>query len=654
MSHKSDLIATDIQAYLAEHEQKDLLRFLTCGSVDDGKSTLIGRLLHDAHMIYEDQLASVEADSTTQGSTGGGLDLALLMDGLKAEREQGITIDVAYRYFSTARRKFIIADTPGHEQYTRNMATGASTCDLAILLIDARHGVATQTRRHSFIVSLLGIKHVVVAVNKMDLVDWSKDRFEEIRDDYVAFATSLGIESGLASPLDDPYVLPVSALTGDNVVDPSVHMGWFDGPPLLEHLETVDAEAARNLDDLRFPVQLVSRPDLTFRGFQGTVASGVVSVDDEVMVLPSGTRSTVSRIVTFDGDLQEAFAGQAVTLVLADEVDVSRGDMIVHPDNRPSRSHDIDANLVWFSDDPLVPGKTYLVRQATRTTPGVVSDLHHRVDVNTLATEPASTLELNEIGRVTLAAEELLLFDPYPTNRTTGAFILIDRMTNATVAAGMVLDRAKAGVWDQPAAETLVRTRSDVALDERQRRYGQQAATVLLTGLPAAGKSTLAKALERRLFDRGRTTLRLDGQNMRLGLSRDLGFDPMGRSENLRRAAEVARLANNQGIIVLAAFVAPAADVRDRMKELILPERWIEVLVDAPDDVRRERDRAGSEMYARADRGEVASFPGVTAPYDRPVNADLVVDTSTQTVEESVDAIMDLLEARGLLRAPTA
>ncbi len=644
MSHKSELIASDIEAYLAEHEQKDLLRFLTCGSVDDGKSTLIGRLLHDAHMIYEDQLASVEADSTTQGSTGGDVDLALLMDGLKAEREQGITIDVAYRYFSTARRKFIIADTPGHEQYTRNMATGASTCDLAVLLIDARHGVVTQTRRHSFIVSLLGIEHVVVAVNKMDLVDWSKERFEEIRADYEAFAASLGIT--------DPYVLPVSALTGDHVVDPSPNMSWFEGPPLLEHLETVSVSAARNFEDFRLPVQLVSRPDLSFRGFQGTVASGVVRPGDEVMVVPSGTRSTVDRIVTFDGDLDEAFVGQAVTVTLADEIDVSRGDMLVHPGNRPHRSHDVDAHLVWMSSDPMVPGKSYLIRQATRTTSGTVATLHHTIDVNTITTEPAPTLELNEIGRVTLAAEELLLFDPYQHNRTTGAFILIDRMTNATVAAGMIVDRSAQGVWDEPAADTLVRTRSDVQLDERQRRYGQQAVTLLLTGLPASGKSTIAKALERALFDRGRSTLRLDGQNMRLGLSRDLGFSSHDRSENLRRAAEVARLANNQGLIVLGAFVAPAAEVRDRMRELVLPERFVEVLLDAPEDVRRERDQDG--MYERADTGEIASFPGVTAPYDRPVDPDLHLRTDQMSVEESVAAIIELLDGRGVLRPPPA
>ena len=516
MSHQSELIATDIEAYLAEHEQKDLLRFLTCGSVDDGKSTLIGRLLHDAHMIYEDQLASVEADSTTQGSTGGGLDLALLMDGLKAEREQGITIDVAYRYFSTARRKFIIADTPGHEQYTRNMATGASTCDLAVLLIDAVPGVVAQTRRHSFIVSLLGIKHVVVAVNKMDLVDWSQERYEELRDEYTAFAHSLGITH--------PYVLPVSALLGDNVVDPSENMPWYDGPPMLQHLETVAVDADRNFDDFRMPVQLVVRPDLTFRGFAGTIASGVVKPGDEVMVLPSGTRSTVDRIVTFDGDLDEAFVGQAVTLTLTDEVDVSRGDMIVHPDNRPQRGHDVDADIVWMSGDAMVPGKQYLIRQATKTTNGVVTELHHLVDINSLETGPASTLELNEIGRITLSAEELLLFDPYGSNRTTGAFILIDRMTNATLAAGMIIDRSAQGIWDEKAAETLVRTRSDVQLEEREARYGQRAVTVLLTGLPASGKSTIARALERVLFERGRTTLRADGQNMRLGLSRDLGF----------------------------------------------------------------------------------------------------------------------------------
>jgi len=642
MSHRSELIATDIEGYLAEHERKDLLRLLTCGSVDDGKSTLIGRLLHDAHLLYEDQLAAVTADSVISGSAGDEVDLALLMDGLKAEREQGITIDVAYRYFSTARRKFIIADTPGHEQYTRNMATGASTCDLAVLLVDARHGVVTQTRRHSDIVALLGIRHVVVCVNKMDLVDWSPERFDKIRDDYVDFAMGLGITN--------PYVLPVSALKGDNVVDRSQHTPWFDGPVLLEHLESVAVDAERNLDDFRFPVQLVIRPDLGFRGFAGTVASGVVRPGDPVIVLPSGQRSTVDRLVTFDGDLDQAFRGQAVTITLADEVDVSRGDLLVHTENRPRRSHDIDATVVWMAEEPLVPGKHYLLRQATKTTSATLSVLHHRVDVNTLESQAAATLEMNEIGHVTLSADELLLFDAYTDNRTTGAFILIDRLTNATVAGGMVADRAEAGVWDAQPLSTLRHQHSDVTQVERERRFGQLAVTLLLTGLPAAGKSALARALERRLFDRGRTVLRIDAQNMRLGISRDLGFTAPERSENLRRAAEVARLANNQGLIAIAAFVAPGADVRDRARELVTSERFVEVFLDCPYEVCRERDDEG--IYAAAEAGEIEFFPGISHPYDRPIDPDIHLHTDRQSVDECVEEVIAHLEARGVLSPP--
>ena len=412
MSHQSELIATDIEAYLAEHEQKDLLRFLTCGSVDDGKSTLIGRLLHDSHLLYEDQLAAVEAESTTIGSAGGELDLALLMDGLKAEREQGITIDVAYRYFSTSRRKFIIADTPGHEQYTRNMVTGASTCDLAIILVDARHGVQAQTKRHSYLTSLLGIENTVVAINKMDLVDHSKERFEEIRDHYLEFAERLDLKKA-------PWFIPISALKGDWVVDPGTNMTWFEGPTLMEHLETVPVTVPED-GDLRFPVQLVRRPDLTFRGFAGTVASGVVQPGDEVMVLPSGVVTTVDRLVTFNGDLDEAGPGTAVTMTLTDEVDVSRGDVLVHPERRPQRSHEVDAMVVWMSETDMAPGKEYLVQQANRIVPGRITTMAHRIDINTLEPEAAAGLAVNEIGRCTVTCDQQLLFDAYERNRTTG------------------------------------------------------------------------------------------------------------------------------------------------------------------------------------------------------------------------------------------
>ena len=639
MSHASDLIAADIEAYLAEHERKDLLRLLTCGSVDDGKSTLIGRLLHDSKMIYEDHLADLEADSSIMGSAGGQVDLALLMDGLKAEREQGITIDVAYRYFSTARRKFIIADTPGHEQYTRNMVTGASTCQLAVILIDARLGILAQTRRHSYIASLLGIRNVVVAVNKMDLVDWSEERFDEICAGYRDFSRGLD--------LDDPYFLPMSALLGDNVVDAGDNLGWFDGPPLMEHLETVDVEAGVDLERLRLPVQMVVRPDLDFRGFAGTVASGVLRPGDEVVAMPSGLGSTVERIVTFDGDLEVAGPGMAVTVTLTDEIDISRGDLLVDVDHAPTRAHEVDAMLVWMSTEELEPGRRYLLQSANGTSSASVSSIRHRVDVDTLNEQQAVSLGLNDIARCAISSDRELLFDPYASNRQTGSFVLVDRLSNATVAAGMIIGASSA--WDRQPDASLHRQASSISGAERSARFGQQPCTVLLTGLTAAGKSTIATALERRLFDRGRTTIRLDGENVRMGISRDLGFSSQERSENLRRVAEVARLVNNQGLIAIAALVAPKQEVRARARELVGGDRFVEVFVDTPLEVCRERDENG--MYEAADRGEIPQFPGVSATYDRPTDMDLRVDTLVQDVDECVDAIMGMLAERGYLNA---
>ena len=639
MSHASDLIAVDIEAYLAEHERKDLLRLLTCGSVDDGKSTLIGRLLHDSKMIYEDHLADLEADSSIMGSAGGQVDLALLMDGLKAEREQGITIDVAYRYFSTARRKFIIADTPGHEQYTRNMVTGASTCQLAVILIDARLGILAQTRRHSYIASLLGIRNVVVAVNKMDLVDWSEERFDEICAGYRDFSRGLD--------LDDPYFLPMSALLGDNVVDVGDNLGWFDGPPLMEHLETVDVEAGVDLERLRLPVQMVVRPDLDFRGFAGTVASGVLRPGDEVVAMPSGLGSTVERIVTFDGDLEVAGPGMAVTVTLTDEIDISRGDLLVDVDHAPTRANEVDAMLVWMSTEELEPGRRYLLQSANGTSSASVSSIRHRIDVDTLNEQQAVSLGLNDIARCAISSDRELLFDPYASNRQTGSFVLVDRLSNATVAAGMIIGASSA--WDRQPDASLHRQASSISGAERSARFGQQPCTVLLTGLTAAGKSTIATALERRLFDRGRTTIRLDGENVRMGISRDLGFSSQERSENLRRVAEVARLVNNQGLIAIAALVAPKQEVRARARELVGGDRFVEVFVDTPLEVCRERDENG--MYEAADRGEIPQFPGVSATYDRPTDMDLRVDTLVQDVDECVDAIMGMLAERGYLNA---
>ena len=639
-----DLSQEDIHTYLARHQKKELLRFLTCGSVDDGKSTLIGRLLHDTKMIYEDQLAAVRRDSEKVGTTGAGeIDLALLTDGLKAEREQGITIDVAYRYFSTDRRKFIIADTPGHEQYTRNMATGASTCQLAIILIDARYGVMTQTRRHSFIVSLLGIRHVVVAINKMDLVDYSRDVFERIKDDYTGFVAKLD--------LHDITFIPMSALKGDNVVTKSDAMPWYSGPPLLDHLETVHIASDRNLTDLRFPVQYVIRPNLDFRGFAGTVASGVLRKGAEVMVLPSGKRSTVKSIVTYDGELEEAFAPLAVTVTLTDEVDVSRGDMLVLPDNPPHVTSEIEAMVVWMAEQPLVPGRPYLLKQTTRQISAEVVSFRYGVDVNTLEHRAAPRLELNEVGLVQLSLTQPLACDPYRTNAATGAFILIDRLTNNTVGAGMIVEtgsgRATGDVWASEPAVSLKLRESLISPAEREERYGQVPVTVLLVGLTGSGKSRIAYALERRLWDEGRAVTVLYGQSMRQGLNRDLGFTADDRSENLRRSAEVAKLMNDAGVITIAAFVAPHEAVREKAKQLIGTGRVLEIYCTAPMDVLRARDQSGA--YKLADAGKIAQMPGVTAAFEEPKTPDLTLQTDQISVEESVDRIVELMKLKGFL-----
>jgi bifunctional enzyme CysN/CysC len=640
-----DLSKEDIHAYLARHQKKELLRFLTCGSVDDGKSTLIGRLLHDTKMIYEDQLAAVQRDSAKVGTTGAGeIDLALLTDGLKAEREQGITIDVAYRYFSTDRRKFIIADTPGHEQYTRNMATGASTAQLAIILIDARHGVMTQTRRHSFIVSLLGLRHVVVAINKMDLVGYSQRVFEQIKEDYTGFVAKLDLR--------DITFIPMSALKGDNVVSRSDAMPWYSGPPLLDHLETVHIASDRNLTDLRFPVQYVLRPNLDFRGFSGTVASGIVRKGDEVVVLPSGKRSRVKSIVTYDGELLEAFAPQAVTLTLTDEVDVSRGDMLVRPDRQPQVSSQIEAMVVWMAEQPLVAGRTYTLKHTTRQVSAEVAAFRHGVDVNTLEHRAIARLGLNEVGHVQLSLTQALACDPYRSNADTGAFILIDRLTNTTVGAGMILDagsgRASGDVWAALPAARLKERESLIAPAEREQRYGQAPVTVLLVGLTGSGKSRIAYGLERRLWDEGRAVTVLYGQNMRQGLNRDLGFTADDRSENLRRSAEVARLMNDAGVITIAAFVAPHEAVREQVKQVIGRDRVLEVFCTAPMEVLRSRDRSGA--YSLADEGKIAQMPGVTAAFEEPKAPDLVLQTVEISVEESVRRIVELMKARSFLR----
>ena len=637
MSHQSDLIATDIHAYLEQHENKELLRFITCGSVDDGKSTLIGKLLYDSKMIYEDTLAAIRKDSAVHGTTGGDFDPALLTDGLRAEREQGITIDVAYRYFSTAKRKFIIADTPGHVQYTRNMATGGSTADLAVILIDARHGVATQTKRHTFISSLLGIRHILVAVNKMDLVDYQEEVFDRICSDYKDFTSRLDVP--------DLHFMPLSALKGDNVVNAGENMPWYEGKTFMGFIETVYVGSDRNLEDFRFPVQFVNRPHLDFRGFCGTVSSGIIRRGDEVMVLPSRKTSHVKSIVTFEGELEEAFSPQAVTLTLEDEIDVSRGDMICRPGNMPRLAHSFDATVVWMAEQPLVAGKQYLFKHTTKTITGTIETLRYRIDVNTLHREDAPALQLNEIGRCAISLDEPIAHDGYRRNRASGAFIVIDRLSNVTVGAGMILNRTTSDEsrdhWEDQYSESLHQQDSIVTPDQRSARFGQKPVTVLLTGLSGAGKSTLAYATERRLFDLGRVATVLDGENMRRGISKDLGFTARDRSENLRRSAEVARLMNDAGLICLCAFVSPQEEVRLKAAEVVGPDQFLVVHLNAPLEVCRERDQEG--LYPQADSGDIANFPGVSATYEAPQSPDLVLATHELSADQCVEKLLSLL-----------
>jgi bifunctional enzyme CysN/CysC len=629
---------TDLQTFLRQNQEADLLRFSTAGSVDDGKSTLIGRLLHDCKSIYDDQLAALTRDSARLNREE--VDLALVTDGLKSEREQGITIDVAYRYFSTPRRRFIIADTPGHEQYTRNMATGASTASLAIVLIDARNGVLTQSRRHGFIASLLGIPHVIVCVNKMDLVDYSQSVYERIRQEYTDFTARLRIP--------DILYIPISALRGDNVVDRSARMPWYDGPTLLQHLETVETAGDRNLVDLRFPVQLVNRPNLDFRGFCGTVASGVVRTGDTVTVVSSGRRTRVAAIHTFDGNLPLAFAGQSVTLQLEDEIDIGRGDMLCHPANMPRATRTAEAMVVWMQETPLRPGVTYVIKHTTQSVRGAVARLHYRVDPDSLRRADVPQLGLNDIGRVTLETFKPLFWDPYEHNRATGAFIFIDPLTNATAGVGMLVDRIVQREESAPASRNITRETSLVTPDQREALLRQKPATLWMTGLSGSGKSSIARALEKRLADTGHAAFVLDGDNVRHGLNRDLGFSAEDRTENIRRVAEVCRLFNEAGLLVLTSFISPYRRDREQARGVVGDERFLEVFVDAPLAVCEQRDPKG--LYKKARSGEIASFTGVSAPYEAPERPDLRIDTSTCSVDAAVDAILAELTRRGWLR----
>jgi len=631
----ANLIEHDIEGYLRQHEQKDMLRFLTAGSVDDGKSTLIGRLLYDSKMIYEDQLASVMKDSAVHGTTNDDFDPALLTDGLKAEREQGITIDVAYRYFSTDKRNFIICDAPGHEQYTRNMATGASHCNLAIILIDARHGIMPQTKRHSFISSLLGIKHFVVCINKMDIVDYDEKTYRKIRKDYEAFAAKLEVS--------DIHFMPISALKGDNVVDSSENMPWFKGEPLLSYLENVQVASDRNLIDLRFPVQYVLRPDLNFRGFSGTIASGIIRKGDDIMALPSGKQSKVKSIVTFEGEHDEAFAPMAITVTLEDEIDASRGDMLVHINNTPQVGNQFDAILVWMNEKALQPGTQCMLKSTTNLVPATVEDLRYQFDVNTLKRLPAEDLQLNAIGRVSVHTHRPICFDSYAKNRDTGSFVLIDRLTNATLAAGMILDREPSDLIhdksdaSSPKSKNISKQESKVTQDERAKRLGQIPKTIWLTGLPKSGKSSIAYALERKLFDSGKLAVVLDGENLRTTVSADLGFSANDRRENVRRAAATAKLLNDAGIIAIVALVSPYTNDRNMAKSIIGNDQFIEAFISTPLEECKKRD---PKLYAKAESGDIKLFSGITAPYEAPDNSALILDTILHDIDTCTDTII--------------
>jgi len=637
MAHAaSTLVTTDIDAYLLLHERKSMLRFITCGSVDDGKSTLIGRLLYDSKLVFSDHLAALESDSKTVGTQGGELDFALLVDGLAAEREQGITIDVAYRFFSTEHRKFIVADTPGHEQYTRNMVTGASTADLAVILIDARKGVLTQTRRHSYLVRLLGIRHIVVAVNKLDLVDYDQAVFDAIEASYRAFAADIGLR--------DIQCIPLSALRGDNVTDPSPNTPWYTGPTLIRHLELVEVADDIQAGPFRLPVQWVSRPDSSFRGFSGQVAGGSVRPGDRVRVLPSGQESSVARVVIADGDLNQAIAGQSITVTLTDEIDVSRGDVIAAAAAAPDVADQFECHLIWMSEEPMLPGRSYLLKLAASTAGVTVAPPKYKINVNTLEHAAARTLELNDIGVCAIHLDRAIPFDPYQDNRDMGGFILIDRITQSTVAAGLLrfaLRRAHNITWQAV----------EVNKERRARHKGQRPAVIWFTGLSGAGKSTIANLVERRLHDGGFHTYLLDGDNVRHGLNKDLGFTDADRVENIRRVAEVTRLMSDAGLIILASFISPFRAERQLARDLLGPGEFIEVHVDAPLEVAEGRDRKG--LYAKARRGEVVHFTGIDSPYEPPEAPELHIDASGAVpADAAADLVVEYLRDIGILAPP--
>lgn len=619
------LISEDISEYLAVHERKSMLRFITCGSVDDGKSTLIGRLLYDSKMIFEDQLSALEADSKKVGTQGGDMDFALLVDGLAAEREQGITIDVAYRFFATEKRKYIVADTPGHEQYTRNMVTGASTADAAVILIDARQGVLTQTRRHSFLAHLIGIKHIVLAVNKMDLVDYSQARFDEIVADYRAFADEIGIS--------DFTAIPISGLKGDNIAQKSDAMDWYRGDTLIDHLDTINlGDDDRQAKPFRMAVQWVNRPNLDFRGFAGHIASGAVAVGDEVRILPSGSLSKVARIVTFDGDLPRAVAGQSVTLVLADEVDCSRGDVIALAQNPPQCADQFAADLVWMDEEALLPGRSYILQMGTQSVSVTVKPPKYRLDMQNLQQLAAKTLQLNDIGLVEIATDRPLVFESYRDNQTLGGFILIDKISHATIASGMIchaLRRAENVHWQQ----------LEIGRDAHAAQKNQRAKLLWFTGLSGSGKSTIANLVEKKLHALGKHSFLLDGDNIRHGLNKDLGFTDADRIENIRRVGEVAKLMTDAGLIVLTAFISPFKAEREMVRKLLPEGEFVEIFIDTPLAEAEKRDVKG--LYKKARSGEIPHFTGISSPYEAPQNPDIHIDTIKMSAEQAAEMVVD-------------
>ena len=627
MAHVSELISTDINSYLRSHEEKSLLRFITCGSVDDGKSTLIGRMLYESQMLFDDQLSALKSDSKKIGTQGNEIDFALLVDGLAAEREQGITIDVAYRFFSTDRRKYIVADTPGHEEYTRNMATGASTADVAIILIDAEQGVLTQTRRHSFIVSMVGVKKVLLAVNKLDLVNYSQEVYNQIVSDYTHFANdALDVESITA--------VPISALFGDNVVEKSEKTPWYSGETIMQYLENVEVRNQKETSSFRMPIQWVNRPNSTFRGFTGLIASGETKVGNKIRLHPGGRESTIGSIITWDGELEKAVAGQSVTITLNDDIDVSRGDIIAASTDPCSESDQFQTRILWMSDAAMIPGRQYILKSNTQTALLTLGRLKHRIDVNTLDHLPAKTLELNEIGVCNISLDKRIAFDSYENNQTMGGFIVIDRLSNNTVGMGLIdfaLHRSENIYWQK----------MDVSKESRSKQKSQIPKIIWFTGLSGSGKSSIANILEKKLQALGKHTITLDGDNIRHGLNRDLGFTSADRVENIRRVGEVAKLMVDSGLICITSFISPFESERKMVRSLMSENEFVEIFVDTPLSICEERDVKG--LYAKARSGQIPNFTGISSPYEEPKNPEIRIDTTKITAEEAANKIIHFI-----------